>query len=197
MIEKRRRFVATRALAFSEEKLFATQFLFSGLGSVKPTLAIQFRRRREIKHVLHLRHMAYMDSIEHRKTFFHRTNRIPIEIGGAKFELCEIFHRPQAALGAMYLLIEQSAEADRIQAKTPLLRPYIGTQVKLRGRMPVYVTVKASDPKAGLRAFPVVGRVEFFLRQGGKQHLEPVKLHWSDNVLEKPVKIIDGNYLAT
>ena len=77
----------------------------------------------------------------------------------------------------MDLLVVQSAQADCVQAKTPLLRPDIGTKVKLPGGMAIYVAIKAGHAQAGLRAFTVIGRIEFFLRKRRQQHLKPIKLH--------------------
>ena len=76
----------------------------------------------------------------------------------------------------MDLLVEQSAQAGRVEAKTPLLRPDIGIEVKLPGGMAIYVAIKARHAKAGLRGFTVIGRIEFLLRQRRQQHLKPVKL---------------------
>src|SRR5690348_12002558 len=69
--------------------------------------------------------------------------------------------------------------------------------MKLPGRMPVDMTVKASDTKARRGAFAVIRRVEFFLRKRRKQHLKPAKLHGCQDVLEKPVKIVDGDNFST
>jgi hypothetical protein len=84
----------------------------------------------------------------------------------------------------MDLLVEQAAQAGRVEAETPLLRPDIGAEVKLPRGMAVHMAIKTSHTETGLRAFTVIGRIEFLLRQRRQQHLKPVKLDWGNNIFE-------------
>ncbi len=84
----------------------------------------------------------------------------------------------------MDLLVEQAAQAGRVEAETPFLRPDIGAEVKLPRGMAIHVAIKASHPKTGLRAFTVIGRIEFLLRQRREQNLKPVKLDRGKNIFE-------------
>jgi hypothetical protein len=46
-------------------------------------------------------------------------------------EFGEVLHRQQAQLRSMNLLIERAAQARRIEAESPVLRPVVGVQVEL------------------------------------------------------------------
>ncbi len=77
-------------------------------------------------------------------------DRVTIEVSGTELELGEIFHRTKAALRTMDLLVEHPAQADRIEAKTPFLRPDIGAEMKLPCRMAIHVAVEdKSHPELG------------------------------------------------
>ena len=98
MIKKRRWLVAARTLPFSEENILAAQLFLRRFSCVEPSSAIQFWRWREIQHILELCHMADVNAVNHRKTFFHSADGVTVEIGRPKFKFGEIFHRTQAAL---------------------------------------------------------------------------------------------------
>src|SRR5215813_4495885 len=74
------------------------------------------RRGRKIEHVLHLSHMADLNPVEDIYALLHGVDCVTVEIRGALLELGEVFHRTQAALGAMNLLIKEAAQADGIKA---------------------------------------------------------------------------------
>ena len=112
-------------LALPKKNFFATKFMRGRFRWIKPALRVEFWRRGEIQHILKLRHMAYVNSINNREPLFHGMNRVTIEISGTKLELRKILHRAQAALGPVDLLIEHPTQAYRIQSETPFLRPDI------------------------------------------------------------------------
>ncbi len=160
--------MTARTLTLPEKHLLTTKLLRACLSRVEPALRIQLGCGRKIQHVLKLRHMAYVNPIKNREPLFHGMNRITIKISSTKLELGEILHRAQAALGTVNLLIEQPAQAYRVQSKTPFLRPDIRAEMKLRGSMSVHMAVEASHAQAGLCTFAVIGWVKLFLRKGSE-----------------------------
>lgn len=56
--------------------------------------------------------------------------------------------------------------------------------MKLPRCMPIDMAIQARDAEAGMGSFTVIGRIEFFLRQWGQQHLQTVQLHRRQNILE-------------
>src|SRR6187455_2441932 len=93
MIKKRRWLVATRTLPLSEEHTLTAQLFLSRFSWVQPTSAIQFWCWREIQHILELCHMADVNAVNHRKTFFHSADRITVEIGRPELKFGEILNR--------------------------------------------------------------------------------------------------------
>jgi len=84
------------------------------------------------------------------KALFHGADRIAIKIGRSLFELGEVFDRAEAPLGAMDLLVKDSAETNRIQSESPFLRANVRAQVELSGRVPIDVAIEASDANGRL-----------------------------------------------
>ena len=129
MIEIERRGMTLRALGLAEEQLFAAQFALGGSIANKLTgRHIEFRRRREIEHVLHLRHVADLDAIQNIHAFLDRMDLVAIEVRRALFELREVFNRAQTALRSVDLLVHHASQAHRIQPKSPFLRPMSGVR---------------------------------------------------------------------
>ena len=115
MIEVERRRVTTPALPFAEEHRLSPQFGFAGPRRIEPSSrCIQFGGGRKIQHVLHLRHVTYLDAVQYVHTLLAGMNFIAIEICGSLFEFGEVFHRPQASLRPMDLLVEYAAQAGSI-----------------------------------------------------------------------------------
>jgi hypothetical protein len=92
LIKKRGRLMTAHALALPEKNFFTAQFMCGRFGRIEPALGIEFWRGGEIQHILKLCHMTHVNSIEYRKTLFHRMDRVSIEVGGTEFELGEVFH---------------------------------------------------------------------------------------------------------
>ena len=120
------RSMAFGASALAEEHLLAAALGIGGFRRIEPGGGdVEFGRRREVEHVLHLRHVRNLDAIELSKTFFHGVDRIAVEIGGAEFEFGEVLDRAETPLGTVQLLIEHAAQADRVETETPFLRPVV------------------------------------------------------------------------
>jgi len=73
-------------------------------------------------HVLRLRHVADPNPVEDIHALLDGVNLVPIEVGRAPLELREAIDRAQAALRAVDLLVEQAAQARRVEAGAPLTR---------------------------------------------------------------------------
>ena len=123
VIEVERRRMAAGALRLAEEELLAAQ-----LGSVSPSRGssrpgqVELRRRREVEHVLHLRHVDDLDPVEDVHALLDGVDLVAVEVGGALLELGEVLDRAQAALRAVDLLVEQAAQAHRVEPEAALLR---------------------------------------------------------------------------
>jgi len=99
VIGERRRLMTGRTFRFSEKEVFPLRFERARLPTVQTTRhGIEFRRRREIDHVLHLRHVGYRHPVDDVHAFFHGPYGISVEIGRALLEFGEIFHRSDGAL---------------------------------------------------------------------------------------------------
>ena len=92
LIKKSGRLVTARTLALPEKNLFATKFMRGCFRWIEPALRVEFWRRGEVQHILKLRHMAYVNSIEYRKALFHRMDRVAVKIGSTEFKLREVFY---------------------------------------------------------------------------------------------------------
>ena len=123
-------------------------------------------------------------------------NRVAVKVGGAVLEFGEVLDRAQAALRAVNLLVEEAAQAHRIEPEAPLLRPVVRIEVELAGRVAVDMAVQAGDAEAGLGALAVVGGVEFFLRERRQQQAQAVELHGREEVFEEAMEIVDRNDFA-
>jgi hypothetical protein len=89
--------------------------------------------------------MADLNPIENIHALFNGMNFIAIEIRRALFELGEVFHRPQAALGTMNLLIKEATQADGIEAQTPLPGSHIRIHMELARGVAVDMAVQARN----------------------------------------------------
>ena len=76
----------------------------------------------------------------------------------------------------MNLLVKHATQADGIQPQPLHLRPRIGIQVELAGRVEVHMAIQTTHAEAGLHRFPVVGRVEFLLRELRNEHAQSIEL---------------------
>ena len=102
----------------------------------------------------------------------------------------------KAALGAVNLLVEHSAQAGRVEAEAPFLRAVVRVEVELPGGVPVDMAVETGDAEARLAALAVIGRIEFLLRQRRQQNLQAVELDRGQDILEQTVKVIDRDNLT-
>src|SRR3954451_8185073 len=107
-----------------------------------------------------------------KRTFLVRRDVIAIEISRALFELAEILYRTQGALAAVDLLIEQTAQAGRIEPETPLLRAHIRREMESGIGMEIHMAIQACHTELRLRDLAVIGHVEFFLRVWLKQQAQ-------------------------
>ena len=91
VVEIEWRCVTTGTLALSEENFFAANFAFRRFRPVETAgCCVEFWCGWEVKHILHLRHVADLDAIENHHSLLHCVNGIAIEVGGALLELGEI-----------------------------------------------------------------------------------------------------------
>ena len=102
--------------------MFSSQFAIGRALPDEPSSDwIELWRRWKIEHVLHLGHMADLDAVQYVHSFFDGMDLVAIEVCGALLELRKVFDGPQASLGTVNLLVEQTAQADRIEPEPPLL----------------------------------------------------------------------------
>ena len=146
MIGIGRRLMTSGAAGLAKKELLALDFLLRRLLPVESGRhRIELRGRRKIDHVLHLRHMGHLQAIDHVHAFFHRPDRIAIEIGRPLFKLGKILHGPEAAFGPMDLLVEQSPKAGRVDTESIGLRSGIRVQMELPRRVKIDMTVQTGD----------------------------------------------------
>src|SRR5262247_3855933 len=108
--------MADRALALAGEYGLSAQFALGRPRRVEPPFVVQLGGRREIEHVLQLGHVADLDAVEDVHTFLYGAYRVAVEVRRPLLELGEVFHRPQAPLRSVNLLIEHAAQARRVEA---------------------------------------------------------------------------------
>src|SRR3954452_8800318 len=113
--------------------------------------------------------MADLNAIEDHHSLLDGVNRVSIEVRGALFELRKVLNRAKTAFRGVDLLVEDAAQARRIEAKAPILWANVRTQVKLSRGVPVGMAIKAGASQTGLTSFAIVGGVEFFLRHWGQE----------------------------
>ena len=58
---------------------------------------------------------ADLNAVEDVEALLHGVNLVAVEVRGPLLELGEVFHRAQAALGAVNLLVEHAAQAHRVE----------------------------------------------------------------------------------
>src|SRR3954468_6037608 len=174
--------MAYGALPFAKEDLLAAELAFARHFGIQPAEHRQLWRRRKIEHVLGLRHVRNHTAREFLESFLHGANRIAIEIGRPLLELRKVLDRPQAALRAVNLLIEYTAQADRIETEAPLLGANVGTQVKLTRGVSVHMTIETGNAERRMLRLAIVGGVEFLLRQGREQQAQTFELHLSQDL---------------
>ena len=131
---------------------FSPQLAGRRLRRVEPARDGQLRRRREVEHVLHLGHVGDLDPIQDVQPLLHGVDLVAVEVGRPLLELGEVLDRAQAPLRPVDLLVEQPAQAHRVQPKAPLLRPMSGVEVELARGVAVDVAVEAGHAQAGLSA---------------------------------------------
>ena len=197
VVEVEGRRMTVGALRLAEEQLLAAQL---ALGRLRPDRAgpsaVELRRGREVEHVLHLGHVAHLDPVEDVHALLHRVDRVAVEVGGPLLELGEVLDRAQAALRAVDLLVEQAAQADRVEPEAALLRPDVGVEVELAGRVAVDVAVEAGHAQAGLAVLRSSVGIELLLRERRQQQAQAVELHRRQDVLEQAVVVVDRDHLA-
>src|SRR5438552_7021001 len=143
--------MAARTFSLAEKDLFAAQLAFICLSMIETSRhRIKLRRRREVKHVLHLSHMTHLDTTQDVHPFLGSVDLIAVEVGRALFKFREIFNRAQATFRAVDLLIEEPAQADSIQPKTPFLGTNVRSQVKLSRGVPIHMAVQTGHSQARL-----------------------------------------------
>ena len=62
--------------------------------------------------------------------------------------------------------------------------------------MPVDVAVQTCHSQRRLQAFPIVRRIELFLRKRCEEQPQAIELNRRKNVLEEPVVVVDRNDLS-
>src|SRR4051812_34750917 len=104
LVQIRGWWVARGALGLAEEQLFTSLFGFRSLVRIEPAGdGIKLWRRREIEHILHLRHMADLHPVQNHRSLLEGVDLVTVEVGRALLELSEILHRAQASLRSMHL----------------------------------------------------------------------------------------------
>ena len=142
VVEVKRRDVACGTLPLAEKHRFAAALTLGRPRGVQAAGRRELGGRRDIEHVLQLRHMGYLDPWENGEALLHGVDRVAIEVGGPEFEFGEILHRPYTALRAMDLLVEEATQASGIEPHAPLLGPVIRVQMELARGMPIHMAVE-------------------------------------------------------
>src|SRR4051812_16418724 len=106
--------MAYAALRFAKKQPLSTQLTVRRLMRIQVPRHVQLRRGRKIQHVLQLRHVRYLNSIEDVSALFKGMQLIAVEVSRSLLELGKVFDRSQTSLRAMDLLIEDSAQADGV-----------------------------------------------------------------------------------
>ena len=190
--ERQRRDVAFGAAALAHEHPLTGHFPLVRLAGIEPPGRIELRRRRKVDVVLHLRHhRGLVVALRQMHALALRARLVAIEIGGALLELAEILDRAQRPLRAMDLLVEEAAQADRIQSEARRLRSYIGRLVKGGVRMEIRMAVETGDAEALVLDFAFLGLVELLLRKWGQQQTQPFHLHRGDKTDHHFVIVLD------
>src|SRR4029434_1543289 len=117
----------------------------------------------------HLCHMGHLHAWNDREPFLHGMDRVTVKIRGAKLKLGKILHGTETPLRAVDLLVEQAAEAHRVETEAALLRPVIRIEVELARRMAIDVAIETRDAEAGLGGFTIVRRVEILFAKCGSE----------------------------
>jgi hypothetical protein len=96
----------------------------------------------------------------------------------------------------MNLLVEHTAQADRVDAEAAVLRSIIRIEMKLRCRMTVDMAIKARHAEARINGLTVVGSVEFLLRKRRGQPALTILLNVCLYIIKQPEKIINRDDFA-
>ena len=73
----------------------------------------------------------------------------PLKYAVPKLKLGKILHGTETPLRAVYLLVEQAAEAHRVETEASLLLPVIRIQVELARRMAIDVAIETRHARLG------------------------------------------------
>jgi hypothetical protein len=99
VIQVERRGMTVTALTFSKEYLLPSHLaLRRPRANEASGCRVQFRRRQQVEHVLHLGHVTHLNAIEDVHAFLGRMDFVAIKVRGALFELRKILDRSQTAL---------------------------------------------------------------------------------------------------
>src|SRR3954447_13097833 len=96
----------------------------------------------------------------------------------------------------MNLLVEDAAQARRIESESCRLRPHVRGQVKSRVAVEVRVAIEAGHAKALVGALAILGLVKLLLRKRGQQHPQAFDLYRRQNADHLVVIVFDGQQLA-
>src|SRR5262245_30547399 len=138
--------------------------------------------------------MGHLYAWNDREPFLHGMDRVTVKICGAKLKFGKILHRTETPLRAVDLLVEQAAEAHRVETEAPLLRPVIRVEMELACCMAIDVAIETRDTETRLGTFTIVSRVELFWRKWGQKHAQAIKLDRCQDIFKQAVVIVDGDH---
>ncbi len=101
---------------------------------------------------------------------------ITVKVGGPLFEFSEIFNGFQCALRAKEPLNTYSTQGRCFDPVPELLRPNIANQMVCSVCVPVGMTIKTGNAKAGAVSSPVFGGIKLLLRELGNQQAQSFEL---------------------
>lgn len=195
--ERRLRDMALRAAALAHEHALTCQFLLAGQMGIEPAERVELRRRRKIDDVLHLRHHRHLVcAIGQVDALPGSADMIAVEVCGALLEFGKILDRAQRPFRPMDLLVEQTAQAGRVETEARGLRPDIGRQMKGRVGVEVGMAIEAGYAQALRRHLAVLGLIEFLLWERRQEKPQPLHLNRRDDAVHDFAVVADRQQLA-
>src|SRR5690606_20645671 len=136
---------------------------------------VQLRRRGEVEHVLQLGHERDLAGpVREMHALLLSRDLIAVEVCRSLLKLGEVFNGSQRSLRPMNLLVEDAAQAYRVQPESMILRSSIRIQVERRVGMAIDVTIQAAHAEAWFFNFSVFGLVELLLRKWSQQQPQTI-----------------------
>ena len=141
--------------------------------------------------------MHLRSAIQDVQAFFCRQDRVAVEIGSALFKFRKVFNGLQRTLRTKQALNIDAAQGRRFYAVAIFLRPDVTDQVHRARRVPVHVTIQASDADHAFGFFGLAVRrgVELLLRELCDEQAQTIELLGIENAVEQLVIVAERHDL--